>query len=58
MNSMSLLLQVMAEVQAAGSMPQPFSADNKQDIHGNLLSKGMSLIKDELLPWFTRLFRR
>jgi hypothetical protein len=57
MNSMPLLLQVMAEVQAAGSMPQPFSADNKEDIHGNLFSKHMSLIKDELSPWFNRLCR-
>jgi hypothetical protein len=58
MNGMSLLLQVMAEVQAAGSMPQPFSADNKEDIHGNLVSKHMLLIKDELLSGFTRLCRR
>jgi hypothetical protein len=55
MNSMPLLLQVMAEVQATGSMPQSFSADNKQDIHGNLVSKHMSLIKDELSPRFIRL---
>jgi hypothetical protein len=45
MNSMPLLLQVMTKVQAAGSMPQPFSADNKKDIHGNLVSKHMSSIK-------------
>jgi hypothetical protein len=57
MNSMPLLLQVMAEVQAAGSMPQPFSADNKQDFHGSLFSKAYVVDNDELLPGFTGLRR-
>jgi hypothetical protein len=49
-NGVTLLLQVMAKMQTPGSVPQSLSADNKQDLHGGLCSKHMSLINDELLP--------
>jgi hypothetical protein len=34
MNGMPLLLQVMAEMQTPGSVPQPLSAHDKKDLHG------------------------
>jgi hypothetical protein len=50
MNGMPLLHQVMAEMQSPGGMPQPFTTDNKQDLHGSFRSELMSLIIDELSP--------
>jgi hypothetical protein len=33
---MALLLDVMPEVQAAGGVPEPFPADDKEDVHAFL----------------------
>jgi hypothetical protein len=33
MNGVSLLLQVMAKMEAPGCMPEPLTADNKKDLH-------------------------
>jgi hypothetical protein len=34
MDGMPLLLQVMAKVETPGRMPESFTADNKEDLHG------------------------
>jgi hypothetical protein len=33
---MALLLDVVPEVEAAGGVPEPFAADNKEDVHAFL----------------------
>jgi hypothetical protein len=57
MDFMTQLLKVMAEMQAPGGMPKPFSAYDKQYLHGGFFSQHMSLMSDELLPEIPR-FRR
>jgi hypothetical protein len=34
MNGMSLVLQVMTEMETPGGVPEPLTADNKKDLHG------------------------
>jgi hypothetical protein len=41
MNRVSLLLQVMAKVETTGCVPEPFTADNKKDLHGSSCSMSM-----------------
>ena len=34
MDGLPLLLEIMTKVEAAGCMPEPFPAHNKEEIHG------------------------
>jgi hypothetical protein len=38
MNDVSHLLQVKAKMETTRCVPEPFTADNKKDLHGSSLS--------------------
>jgi len=48
MDSMSLLLEIMPEVEAAGRVPEPFTADYEEDVHV-FLPDDYVLINDEIV---------
>jgi hypothetical protein len=48
MDSMALLLHIMPEMETPGCMPEPLTADNKEDLH-QLPAYRFVLVPDELL---------
>jgi hypothetical protein len=48
MNGMSLLLQVMTEMETPGCVPEPFTADNKKDLHDRTCFKEYVPVNDEM----------
>jgi hypothetical protein len=48
MNSMSLLLQVMTEVETPGGVSESLTADNKKDLHGITCLKAYVPLNNEI----------
>jgi hypothetical protein len=48
MNGMSLLLQVMTEMETPGCVPESFTADNKKDLHGITCLKTYVPVNNEI----------
>jgi hypothetical protein len=57
MDGMSLLLQVMTEMETPGCVPKPLTADNKKDLHGRIRFKEYASIFDEIVGESPRFFR-
>jgi hypothetical protein len=48
MDGMSLLLQVMTEMETPGCVPKPLTADNKKDLHRTTCLKIYAPLNDEM----------
>ena len=48
LNGMSLLLQVMTEMETPGGVPESLTADNKKDLHGSTCLKAYVPINNEI----------
>jgi hypothetical protein len=48
MDGLPLLLEIMTKVEAAGCMPEPFPANNKEEIHGTTVIRWISGVKGSL----------
>jgi hypothetical protein len=48
MNGMSLVLQVMTEMETPGCVPEPLTADNKKDLHGTTCLIGYVPVNNEI----------
>jgi hypothetical protein len=48
MNGMSLVLQVMTEMETPGCVPEPFTADDKKDLHGTTCLIGYVPVNNEI----------
>jgi len=48
MDGMSLLLQVMTEMETPGCVPEPLTADNKKDLHGTTCLIGYVMVNNEI----------
>jgi len=56
MNGMSLLLQVMTEVETPGGVPESLTADNKKDLHGITCLKAYVPLNNEISGKFCVFF--
>jgi hypothetical protein len=48
MNGVSLVLQVMTEMETPGGVPKPLPADNKKDLHGTTCLIGYVPVNNEM----------